>query len=96
MDTVVIEMQLRRDPFLDAETMGELLNEHGYLSVSLVQRKLRMGYTAAARWLDFLVEIGELELNEENHRYTSLRRTPRALDGAKVVEVECDEEVKDE
>jgi hypothetical protein len=82
MDNIVIEIQARRDPFLDAKTMGELLNEHGFLSVSLVQRKLRMGYTAAARWLDFFVEMGELKLNEENHRYTSLRRTSRSADTA--------------
>jgi DNA segregation ATPase FtsK/SpoIIIE-like protein len=79
MEIVTVEIQPRRDPFADVPEIGKLLDEHGYLSVSLVQRKLRMGYTSAARWLDFLVEVGELELNEETHRYTS-RRTKRAPD----------------
>lgn len=80
MDNVfMIEISARRNPFADMAMMGELLEQHGYLSVSLVQRKLRMGFTAAARWLDFLVDIGELELDEVSHRYTS-RRTRLAPD----------------
>ena len=80
MDNVfMIEISARRNPFDDMAMMGELLEQHGYLSVSLVQRKLRIGFTAAARWLDFLVDIGELKLDEVSHRYTS-RRTKRAPD----------------
>ena len=80
MDIVKIEKLPRSNPFAIAAAIGKLLDEEGYLSVSLVQRKLRMGYTHASRWLDFLVELGELKLNEKTHRYTSLRLTKRAPD----------------
>jgi predicted transcriptional regulator len=73
-DVFMIEVSPRRNPFQDVVLMGELLKEKGYLSVSTVQRKLKCGFTTASRWLDFLMDIGELEYHPENHRYTSLRQ----------------------
>lgn len=57
--------------------------EAGYVSVALIQRKLRIGYTTAANTMDALVEIGfcEREYIGTSHRRIIISALNMACDG---------------
>ena len=72
------------DPLLDEAKEGS--RKQGYVSVSYIQRMMRIGYTRAARLVDSMVESGFCEAEfAEGKGYRSLKNCPtlRSTDAEK-------------
>jgi hypothetical protein len=65
-------MNSRRNIFQDVLQIGFILEENGFVSIYLIQHRMRIGFTYAAKIIDFLVDVGEL-YKGENGRYYSNR-----------------------
>jgi DNA segregation ATPase FtsK/SpoIIIE-like protein len=52
-----------KDPLL--EEAKEVCRKHGYATVSHIQRMMRIGYTRAARLVDYMIEDGFIKADVE-------------------------------
>ena len=80
MENIKVTLQERSNPFEIMAAVEKILVEHGCLSISLIQRKLRIGFTHAYRIIEYLKDAGELY--QDGLVYRSHRLTPLAPDAA--------------